>query len=319
MFNPIRLCNDLFDDEKLSNANLRGFTENLLIRTSGNNPGGIYTSLINDTTAKYNLFYGKITSEAVKDAIGQGLTKTTYTAWDEAIKEVSHLQALVIYRFGETGETYQEFYPHGMLEYQEAKIDDISTLFDRFLAAAAAHLAAVEQADIITKVAAFKAARAAQVTVFAEVDVLGTGKHADRKVLTIQITFDFLTIASNNIDNEDAFDDYFDPRFLPLTEGVQSITLDGEINPGEIVSPDTAAVTFKADTDMLFENNTATTMRWYFTTSPGNGTTGNFVDVGPNNSIAKKAGEINFSAANPVLCVQNIGGFAGKYKVKIYI
>jgi len=43
------------------------------------------------------------------------------------------------------------------------------------------------------------------------------------------------------------------------------------------------------------------------------------VDVGPNNSIAKKAGEINFSAANPVLCVQNIGGFAGKYKVKIYI
>ena len=318
MLNPIRLCFDLFDDEKLSNANLRGFTENFLIRASGNNPGGIYTTLIMDTTTKYTNFFGKITSELVKEAISQGLTIATTNAKVAVIGELSKLQNLVKYKFGETSTTYQEFYPHGMEEYHQAKIDDLAPLLDRFVTAAVTHLTAVEAAQAITLTNAFKTARAAQVTVFAEVDVIESGKHADRKELTKQLTFDFLTIASNNIDNPDGFDDYYDPRFLPLTESDAFVLREGDTIPGQMAVIDTNGITFTGGTYLLLENNTATTMRYFFTSAPGNGPTGTFVDVAPNNTIEHKAGELNFSAANPVFSVQNIGGFAGKYRVKIF-
>ncbi|MGE0636347.1 MAG: hypothetical protein AB7G44_09920 [Bacteroidia bacterium] len=318
MLNPIRLVNDLFDDAELSNANLRGFTENFLIRLAGNNPGGIYTTLITDTTTKYTAFYGKITNEVVKEAISQGLTITTNQAREDVTEELSKLQGLVKYRFGAGSSTYQQFYPYGMEEYHQSKIDDLATILDRFVTAATTHLSAAEAAPVITLTGDFKTARNAQVTVFAEVDVIETGKHEDRKALTMQLTFDFLTIAGNNIDNEDAFDDYYDPRYLPLTETANFVMKEGDTNPGQIVVIDTADVTITATTELLFENNTATTMRYYFTNAPGNGPSSSFIDVGPSNSITKKAGEIGFTAASPVFSVQNIGGFAGKFKVKIF-
>ncbi|MCG3164341.1 MAG: hypothetical protein POELPBGB_00095 [Bacteroidia bacterium] len=318
MLNPIRLCFDLFDNEKLSNANLRGFTDNFLIRLALNNPGGIYTGLITDTTGKYTAFYGKITNEAVKDAISQGLTIATNNAKTAVIGELSNLQNLVKYRFGETSSTYQEFYPHGMDEYHQAKIDDIATILDRFVVAATTHLTAAEAAQAVTLTGNFKTARNAQVTVFAEVDILGTGKHADRKALTMQLTVDFLTIASNNVDNPDGFDDYYDPRFLPLTDAGQSVLREGEINSGQILVIDTDGLDIGPDTDLLLENNTTTTIRYFFTNAPGNGPTGSFVDVGPNDSKAVKCSEISFTAASPVLSAQNIGPVTGKFRVRIF-
>jgi hypothetical protein len=318
MLNPIRLVNDLFDDPELSNANLRGFTENFLIRMAGNNPGGIYTILITNTTTRYNAFYGKISSEVVKEAISQGLTITTTNAKNTVIGELGHLQNLVKYRFGEGSDIYQEFYPYGMEEYHQSRIDDLSTILDRFVTAATTHLSATESANAVAFTNAFKAARLAQVTVFAEVDVLETGKHIDRKALTMELTFDFLTIATNNIGNPDAFDDYYEPRFLPLTDSVSSVTREGDTIPGQIVAIDLTGITITPDTVLLFENNTATTMRYYFTSAPGSGPTTSYIDVGPSNSATKKASEIGFAASSPVLSVQNIGSFAGKYKVRIY-
>lgn len=148
MLNPIRLINDLFDDEKLSNANLRGFTDNFLIRLAGNNPGGIYTPLITDTTTKYTAFYGTITNEAVKEAVSQGLTIATNDAKGNVIGMLSKLQDLVTYQFGDTSSTYQEFYPYGMEEYHQAKIDDLAPILDRFAAAVSAHLTPVEAAMV---------------------------------------------------------------------------------------------------------------------------------------------------------------------------
>ncbi|MGE0636682.1 MAG: hypothetical protein AB7G44_11305 [Bacteroidia bacterium] len=318
MINIVRLCFDLFDDEKLSNANLRGFTEDFLIRVSGNNPGGIYTALITDTTNKYTNFFGKISSELVKEAISQGLTIATTNAKVAVIGELSKLQNLVKYRFGETSSIYQEFYPYGMEEYHQSKIDDLGPILDRFVTAANTHLSAAEAAPAGTLTTAFKTARTAQVTVFAEVDVLETGKHADRKELTKQLTFDFLTIASNNIDDADAFDDYYNPRFLPLSDTSNFTLREGDTTPGQLYVIDTNGLTIGDGTYLLLENNTGTTMRYFFTSSPGNGPTGNYADIAPNSTVEHKAGELNFSAANPVFSVQNVGGVAGKYRVKIF-
>jgi hypothetical protein len=318
MLNPIRLVNDLFDTHELSNANLRGFSDNFLIRLALNNPGGIYTGLITDTTTKYTNFYGKITNQSVKDAISQGLTIATNNSKATVLEEMGRLQNLIRYRFGATSPTYQEFYPHGMDEYHQAKIDDIGTILDRFAEAAVAHLTATERADVITFIANFKAARTAQVTVIAEVDILGTGKHVDRKALTMQLTVDFLTIASNNVDDEDAFDDYFDPRFLPLSDADHSVLREGEINSGQILAIDTDGLVIAAGTDLLLENNTNSTIRYFFTNAPGNGPTGSYVDVEPNDSKAIKCSEISFSAANPVLSAYNIGPVTGKFRVRIF-
>lgn len=233
MLNLIRLVNDLFDDEKLFDPELRSFSEDHLVRLSQpeNNPAGIYSGLITDLTNKYNAYYGKITNEATKKAIAEGTTATRNAARKAAEEKISQLQGLVKYKFGETSGTYQEFYPLGASEYQNAREGDVGTLFDRFVGRAVAHLTADYPADVtaITNlVTAFDNAYTARETAVAQVDIAGTGKLADRQALTTQLTTNFLTIAINNIGNPAKFNDYYDPRFLPITDSVESFN--GTIN-----------------------------------------------------------------------------------------
>ncbi len=256
MLNPIRLVNDLFDDKELSDADLRSFAEDHLVRLSQpeNNPGGIYSVLITDTTTKYTAYYGKITSEAAKKAIAEGTTATRNQERKVTEEKISQLQGLVKYKFGETSGIYQEFYPLGMDEYYQAREGEIGTKFDRFVIAAGIHLAAeypAEVSAITSMVTGFHNAYTARETAMAQVDAVGTGKHADRKALTIQLTFNFLTIATNNIGNPDRFDDYYNPEYLPISDSLR--TFSGIINFNSIITAVEAGI-ITGSSDLLIEN-----------------------------------------------------------------
>lgn len=148
--------------------------------------------------------------------------------------------------------------------------------------------------------------------------MLETGKHADRKALTLQLTFDFLVIASNNIDNPDAFDDYYDPRFLPLTDSENGVLREGDLAPGEAAVIDTEGIIFAEGTSVLLENNTPATVRYYFTNNLTAGPTGAYIDLGPNNSVSVKPTHLGFSTTSTIFKAENISAVNGKYKVKIF-
>jgi hypothetical protein len=236
MLNPIRLVNDLFSDKELSDANLRAFTEDHLLRLANNNPGGAFSTLITDTTGKYTGYYGIMTNEAVQTQIKEGTTVTKNETRATLEAKLSSLQGLVKYKFGETSAIYQEFYPQGMVAFYQAKDADFELLAEAYMAAATAHLTADFPAEVAAYTAllvAFKAAYAAQKNAISLVDNAITGKNTDRKALTVQLTKNFLTIASNYIDNPDQFDDFFDPRYLPLSDGLT--TFNGTISFNTII------------------------------------------------------------------------------------
>lgn len=254
MINPIRLCNDLFDTKELSDSNLRTFAEDHLLRLSNNNPGAIYSSLITDTTTKFTAYFGKMSSEQLQSQIKEGLTVTKQQSRDAVEAKISSLQGLIKYKFGETSNVYQAFYPQGSEFYYKAKDGDLLTLLNTYQALATTHLNADFPADVTEYIAlktAFKEALAAQKNAFSLIDNLITGKNTDRKALTVQLTQNFLIIASNNIGNRDQFDDYYDPAYLPITDGPE--TFNGIVNAGSIITAIEPGV-ITGSSNILFEN-----------------------------------------------------------------
>lgn len=217
MINILRLVRDLYDDRELIDSRLRAFADDHLIRLANNNPGNVYDPLITATTTVYTAYYGSMTNEAVKEAITEGLTIATDNAAKAVIAKLSSQQNLVAYNFGKDSTIYQEFFPLGMDEYHQARIDDLGTLLDRYIAAATTHLTPAQAGEVSTLATAFTNARTAQRNAFSETDTLRTGRREARKALTLQLTRNTLALASDFLDNQDGFDDYFDLTLLPIS------------------------------------------------------------------------------------------------------
>lgn len=214
--------NDIFEDEKLSDSNLRAYADDHLIRLANNNPGSVYTPLITDTTTAYTAYYGSMTSEATKEAVSEGLTITMNTAKDAVLEKLSKQRDLVAYKFGADSPTYQQFFPQGMDEYRRAQLDDLTTILDRYSAAANLHLTAdfpAEVTEVDALITAYKDARTVQRDAFSETDALRTDRRENRKTLTLQLTKNILTLAIDFLEDTDGFDDYYDPQLLPLNSG----------------------------------------------------------------------------------------------------
>lgn len=219
MINIVRLIKDIYDDRELIDSRLRTFADDHLIRLANNNPGSIYDPMIAATTAAYTAYYGSISNELVIEAVTQGLTITTNNAAMAVRTKLGNQQKFIDYTFGKGSNIYQEFFPFGMEEYHQARIDDLGSLLDRYVTAANAHLTAAQVGEVIPLVTAFTTARAAQRNAFSQTDTLRTGRRDTRKALTMQLTRNTLALASDHLTNADAFDNYFDLTLLPISRG----------------------------------------------------------------------------------------------------
>ncbi len=270
MINPVRLTEDLFDDENLPDFKLRSFTEDFLLRLNipANNPGGIYNGIISDISTKYTNFFGKITDEATKEAISEGFTLTMEASKTAMIDQIIKLEGLVSYEFGKTSSTYQAFYPQGLAEYHDADLPELPTLFTRFVNACTANLGAHPNDVIDTQnlKTAWDNARTAQLTLFGELDTVGSGRRQDRKTLTLGLTTAMLTIAIQNLENPDNFNNYYNPAYLPLTE--DSISVSGLINfSATIMAVDSEVVT--SSSDLRFFNQGTEQLIFSISDQPG--------------------------------------------------
>ena len=324
MYNPLKLIEDNFDDRNFTTINLKGFTEDHLVRLSKpvNNPGSIYSSLITATTTKYNAYYGKISNELTYKAIAEGTTITRNDARKAVEEKISNLQGLIKFKFGEASGVYQEFYPLGAREYQDAREVEAGPLFERFVTAATTHLTTDYSAEVTAisdLVDAFNTAFAARESAVSDVDNVGTGKEIDRKALTLQLTTNFLTIALNNIENSGKFQDYYNPFYLPLSESNNSQTEEGTITADQVLNISPEGLVFTGNTIIELLNPSATTLRYYFAADPSAAASNSlpFVDVYPNEQKNKTATELGLDPTHQFFNVQNLFNVTGTYKVII--
>jgi hypothetical protein len=221
MLDPIRLVTDLFKEKNLSDNNLRGFADEVLIRLTDPklNPGGMYNQLLFETTQLYQNYYGTITNQLLKEAVGKGSTMAMNLALEAVINKLSTLQGLVKYKFGEDDPLYQQFYPHGMKEYHHARLREMEILLLRFRATATMYLNAdypAEVTELSQLITQFTEARKTQENVYAQVSGYVSDRKHHRTALTRQLTRCFLIIAADCIENPLRFHAYYDTRWLPI-------------------------------------------------------------------------------------------------------
>src|SRR3989304_7573515 len=119
---------NFFDTPKISDNNIRKFAEDQLQRMISNNPTGIYNQLITYTTFAYNGYFGAISNEDVRTAIKEGSTIGMNNALKAFRITVSRKEGIIRGTYGKTSEVYQEFYPHGITEYNRASLGNAQVL-----------------------------------------------------------------------------------------------------------------------------------------------------------------------------------------------
>jgi hypothetical protein len=97
-------------------------------------------------------------------------------------------------------------------------------------------------AEVTPLVTAFTAARTAQRNAFSQTDTLRMGRRDTRKALTLQLTRNTLALASDHLNNADAFDNYFDLTLLPISRGDSDpVATDTVIISGVVLNSSTGA------------------------------------------------------------------------------
>ena len=72
MRNLVSYFTGIFDSPRISDDNLRKFTEVHLKRLAANNPEGLFTGLLTATTAAYDDYFGAITDEDTRPCSRRG-------------------------------------------------------------------------------------------------------------------------------------------------------------------------------------------------------------------------------------------------------
>lgn len=233
MLDPLRLVTDLFKEKNLSDSHLREFADEFLIRLTEPhlNPGGMYNQLLFETTQLYQNYYGTITNQILKEAVGKGSTLAMNLALEAVIDKLSTLQGLVKYKFGEHSPTYRQFYPRGMKEYHHARLSEMEIMLLRFRATATMYLNAdypaevTELSQLITK---FTDARKTQENVYGQVSGHVSDRKNHRTALTRQLTRCFLIIAADCVEKPLRFHAYYDTRVLPIRKAKKKKKEEGQ-------------------------------------------------------------------------------------------
>lgn len=210
----------VFDDPKISDESLRLFAVDTLQRMSANNSGGTLTTNITDTTNAYTNYFGAITDEDLKFSIQQGLTIAANNLFEGFKKDASRKEGAVRSQYGVDSATYQEFYPHGINEYTQATKENVLTLMTRLKNSFHNHVGDLGLANetlFTNYLTNYTAAANAQQLKFGEVSGSKTLTASNRHRLEAELQKDVLTVALQNVGNQDAAAVYFDQSLIRPT------------------------------------------------------------------------------------------------------
>lgn len=214
------------DTDRISDGNMKKFTEDHLQRLAANNPGGIYAALIAATTTAYNNYFGLMSDEDLAFANQQANTIAMKNVFDEFKKAVSQKEGLIKAQWGKASPEYQSFFPLGLSEYSKANLANILVLMTRMESLTAGHSAvlgatlAAQFADIKAR---FITARDAQLLKKGEVSGHKEATANTRDELEVQLMKNLMTIALDNIGNENIVTVYFTQSFIKRSSSEREV------------------------------------------------------------------------------------------------
>ena len=206
-----------FDDPNINRQQLRKFTEDHLKRMAQNNDKNLYDMLLTDTKAAYEKYFGFLNDTDTNNALQQSRTKSMENIRAQFSALLGRREGLITNSFLEDSPEYQEFFPHGLTEYSNASLENIETLMNRIITAAAAHadeLGANLSLEFSKIKDSFMAARGQQLAQKGAASKASEDTDEAKAELQVQLTRNLLTIALNNIGNPGAAAMYFDQSIV---------------------------------------------------------------------------------------------------------
>lgn len=217
MINLKRFFENLFDTDRISDDNIRKFSNDHIQRLVAANGDGSLTGMINDTEGAYIAYFGAITDEDTAFALQQAKTISVDNIIEEFKDAVSQHEGLVRSTFGKGTPEYEEFFPLGVTEYRQAIKENMPTLTKRMADAGAKYQAQLgdDFAELFALLDSnYNAAREAQLEQKGEVSGDKTETADSRDVIEIQLMSNLLELAKQNIGEPDKLSVFFDQSII---------------------------------------------------------------------------------------------------------
>jgi hypothetical protein len=236
-----RLTSDLFKSKEYSRNELDLFTVDFIKRLKAK-PLAIISKAESDALENsYKNFKEGLGKLATEGAQQKGGTLNRQDAFDDVLDFVRRQEGLVKSKFGKQSPAYLEFYPLGLTEYSGAKVEGLSNLLVRYVAAANKYQKDLGK-DFVTEITALQTqyvnARDIQGTGIANTKTTQSLIRDSRKTLTMQLSKLVLLIAAVSIENAEQFNSYFNFGLLEVDNN--KTPTEAEVTPKTDTPPPTA-------------------------------------------------------------------------------
>jgi hypothetical protein len=207
-----KLINDLFSHSQYSRNELDLFTVDHLRRLEKIDSPYLSKEDIEATKTKHKVFKDHLGVLSAQVGGKQGGTVSRQDAYDDVLDFIRNKEGAVKSEFNKGSGPYTEFYPAGLSEYNNAKVEGLKDLLVRYVTVANKYKDRLGQkfVDNITNLqTAYSNARDDQSGSIAGHKTTQTKVRDARKELTLQLTRNVLQVASHTVEMPNAFLGYF--------------------------------------------------------------------------------------------------------------
>ncbi len=317
MIELIRYFRILFLSLKITNDRLKSFTEDHIQRLIVNNPGGIFTAILTAITTAYNNFFGDVASESLNKAVQEGKTVAMNEARKALEKNISENENLIAFTYRNNKSLYEEFYPLGITEYNDADLSSFDVITKRFKDVLESHAGdfTVDFVDeFIEKRGTFVTNRNAQLTAKAKVASERSDIATTRPALATQLTKNLLTIAMQYLGDETKCASYFDQTILDAAFREAERKITAEINPG--ATQNVFDNVSKGELQIRMKNLGEDVLNFGFVDAQDVSLVANTHPVAPGQVVTLSAAELGWTSVIKYLNVTNNAAVAGNYMVE---
>ncbi len=317
MIELIKYFKILFLSTKLSNDRLKSFTQDHIQRLTENNPAGVFNTILAAITAAYTNYFGDVTSESQNQAVQEGKTIAKDESRQKLEQNISENEKLIAYTYRSNRSLYEEFYPLGITEYNNADSSQFTTITERYrlvLVAHAADFPAAFKDDFDILLEKYNTDLAAQLAAKGNVASERSDIATTRPVLAKQLTKNLLTIALQFLGDETKCAVYFDQTILDAAFRESERKIAAELNPGE------TKLTFdnvsKGELQIRLKNTGEDELNFGFTDAEDTPIASGTNPVLPGQTVTKSAAEFGWTTVNKYLNVTNNKEVAGNFVVE---
>ena len=205
-----------FSDNTISDINLKKFTEDHLNMMTLNNESGQFTTMIAETIAAYNGYFGTSADKNTTMDVQTQLNQSIRNIFEEFITFVTRQEPEIRNIWGLDSPQYKEFYREGLSEYNNATLVNVETLMTSYINAANNHRKELGQnfIDLLNAIKTnFATAKEAQIRKTTDIHE-NPNTSLDRNILEKQLMKNLLTFAIAYMDIPDKGMELFNTNLL---------------------------------------------------------------------------------------------------------